>query len=82
MLKDKDITKIPDALDEESGKTIEENELVSLIKDTRSKNIEAIGLLQICATKNPSRISVNNYKAVLVSQASVSITIKGSIVLF
>ena len=51
MLKDKDITKIPDALDEESGKTIGENELVSLIKDTRSKNIEAIGLVPICATK-------------------------------
>ena len=82
LLRDKDINKISDALDEESGKTIGENELVSFIKDTRSKNIEAIGLLPICATKNPSRISVNNYKAVLVSQASVSITIKGSIVLF
>ena len=67
LLKDKDITKISDALEEESGKTIGENELIS-------KNIEAAGLVPICATKNPSRTSVNNYRAVLVSQASVSIT--------
>ena len=74
LLKDKDITKISDALEKESGKTIGENELISIIKDTRSKNIEAAGLVPICATKNPSRTSVNNYKCVLASQASVSIT--------
>ena len=50
------------------------NELLSIIKDTRSKNIEVTGLVSICTTKNPSCTSVNNYKAVLVSQFSVSIT--------
>ena len=74
LLKDKDITNISDALKEESGITIGENELISIIKDTRSKNIEAAGLVPICATKNPSRTTVNNYKCVLASQASVSIT--------
>ena len=73
-LKIKILQKISDALEEESGKTIGENELISIIKDTRSKNIEAAGLVPICATKNPSRTSVNNYKCVLASQASVSIT--------
>ena len=51
LLNNKDINKISDELDEESGKTIGENELVSIIKDTRSKNIEAIGLVPIGAKK-------------------------------
>ena len=67
LLNNKDINKISDALDERSGKTIGENELVSIIKDTRSNNIEAIGLVPICATRNPSRTSIHNYKAVLAS---------------
>ena len=67
LLNNKDINKISDALDEESGKTIGENELVSIIKDTRSNNIESIGLVPICATTHPSRTSIHNYKAVLAS---------------
>ena len=62
-----------DALEEKSGQTIKNDELLSIIKETRSKNIEAVGLVPICATKNPSHTSINNYKAVLASQSSVSI---------
>ena len=73
-LKIKISPKKSDALEEESGQTIGNNEWISIIKETRSKNIEAAGLVSICATKNPSHTSTNNYKAVLASQSFVSFT--------
>ena len=56
------------------AKRIGNNELLSNIKETQTKNIEAAGLVPICTTKNPSHTSINNYKAVLASQSSLSIT--------
>ena len=56
--KDKDIRKMSDALEEESGQTIGTNELISIIKETRSKNIEAIDIFPISATKNPAKPSL------------------------
>ena len=55
-------------------KRIGNNELISIIKGTRTKHIEAEVLVPIGTTKNPSHTSINNYKAVLPSQSSVSIT--------
>ena len=63
-----------DELNSENGRTIGNDKLSEIIQTTQENRIQKSGCIPLTSLKHPSQTTLNNSKAVISSQSSISIT--------